>query len=608
MLRHVFAATSLVCVLSSLSARALGVGAWVPSGPFQPIEQRVAVAVGPSRTTLWTSLRFESASGPVGIVVPAPSGASLDVSSDAWFEALEVATAPRIFPPNGISPHCPGYPGPENVFEIVGGVGHVKSLKIEDLAVLDDAAAVSAWAQQGGLLLSPAVEGSLQAISGVRFVGVRFQAPGGPAVTPTLRIAMPGAPPLLPLSLTRAASEDLRVTAWLFGDGRVNLSGATKLSVPSESLTWDAKAQKSNYDDKRSLTLSAAGAEGTIIECANHEALSQNLSIANGTASIDGLVTTFFERAAAYGDAAVDPSSCILKAAVALASGEPVSASCARADLGIVDGGAPCVESPVPGEVDPARLRCDGVSDDLAVALSGLAPADAWLNRQTLQIPAGKAGASFSLSFISGNAVSPVRVAGIIDVGDCSDQGSGTSTGSGAGSSSSSSSGTSTGSGAGPISSGGTPGAGAGQSGGGGGDEGSSGDFVDPSRTLDASCDCSGVPGDTGGDSCDSGDTGGDSCDSGDTGGDSCDGGEGDVDCSDSSYDGDTCDSGGDVDCSGGGGDIDCSGGGGEDCAISGKSAHKRRAPRLSPIALGVLALLAPLRRRGRRGRRPAGQ
>ena len=75
---------------------------------------RVAVAAGPSRTTLWTSLRFTAAGGKMGIVVPAPPGTSLDISSDAWFEALEVATAPRVFPPGGSSFYCPGRSGPAN--------------------------------------------------------------------------------------------------------------------------------------------------------------------------------------------------------------------------------------------------------------------------------------------------------------------------------------------------------------------------------------------------------------------------------------------------------------------------------------------------------------
>src|SRR5262249_38504169 len=124
MLRHPLLATSLACLLVSLSGHAHAAGAWIPSASFEPVEQRVAIAIGPQRTTLWTTLRFQASAGPVGIVVPAPPGASLDFSSDAWFEALDVATAPRIFPPIGASPYCPGTGGPGNIFEIAGTVAH----------------------------------------------------------------------------------------------------------------------------------------------------------------------------------------------------------------------------------------------------------------------------------------------------------------------------------------------------------------------------------------------------------------------------------------------------------------------------------------------------
>ena len=101
MLRRTLATASVLGVLLSGAGRAEAGPAWLASSSLTPVEQRIAVSVGPQRTTLWTSLRFEAAGGIVGVVVPAPPGASLDWSSDAWMEALEVATAPRIFPPLG---------------------------------------------------------------------------------------------------------------------------------------------------------------------------------------------------------------------------------------------------------------------------------------------------------------------------------------------------------------------------------------------------------------------------------------------------------------------------------------------------------------------------
>src|SRR6185369_7998779 len=109
------ASFSISCALLSGAAQGAGAGAWLSAASLTPVEQRIAVAVGPQRTTVWTSLRFEAAGGPMGIIVPAPPGAALDLSSDAWFEALEVATAPRILPPANESPFCPGKSGPPSI-------------------------------------------------------------------------------------------------------------------------------------------------------------------------------------------------------------------------------------------------------------------------------------------------------------------------------------------------------------------------------------------------------------------------------------------------------------------------------------------------------------
>src|SRR6185503_12467591 len=129
---------------------------------------------------------------------------------------------------------------------------------------------------------------------------------------------------------------------------------------------------------------------------------------------------------------------CIAQAASALASNAMVAATCPRADLGVIDGGAMCQEAPLPGELDPAKLRCGGSSDDLAVALGSLTPADAWLTRETMQIPDGKLGADWILDLPGGGSVSPVRVASAVDVGSCG----GTSSSSSSSSSSSTSSST----------------------------------------------------------------------------------------------------------------------------------------------------------------------
>lgn len=599
-------------------------GALVASGSATPVEQRVAVAGGPDRTTLWTSLHLEADAGPIALVIPVPPGASLDISSDAWFEALEVATAPRVLPPNGVSSTCPNSTEPGELFHVAGRVDHTSSLLPEEVQVLADGGAVSVWASSNGMWLSDPAKAALSTMAGMRFLAARFEASGQSATTRTIRVVMPGAEATLPLSLTRAGDDkDLLVTTWLIGPGAGGLVGATAVEVPEAKIAWDAKTSESSYAAARASALLAAGPVGAALECAGHDPLSHNLPVADGKASITGVITTLFERAGAYGDGAFETDACIAQAAAALASATPVAASCPRADLGVVDGADTCSEMPG-GYTDPAALRCGDGADDVAVALSGLVPAETWLTRQSMLIERGTGGLTWALKFAPGAALSPVVTATSVDLGACFEEPDAGSTtwSSGSGFDPSSSSGGMT-SGGSNNPSGGSP------------TGGPPNVYVSP----DVGCDCSGTadtvdyweetaPSDDGdtyesssGDDCSSDttsssgdDCGGDTSESYGSSGDSCDSGEdpggsdnctGDTssseDCSgDTGSSGESCDSG-----SGSADSCDSGGSSGSDCSVASgrRDGAKRRAPKLSAMTLGLLALIAPLRRAGTRKR-----
>lgn len=349
--------------------------------------------------------------------------------------------------------------------------------------MLPDAGAVALWAASNGLALSPESASALEDLQGKRFLAARFVAPGGAAVTRTLRVAMPGGEAALPLALTRAGGVDVLVTAWLIGPGRAGLLGTTPVTLEPSSVTWNASALDTSYAEERMVALAAAGPSGAILECASHAALSHNQVIPGTTSTIDGVVTTYFERADAYGEAAGDPATCTALAAAALASGGAVAASCPRADYGVVDGVDSCAEAPGPSDTDPERLRCGPAADDLAVGLSGLTPGGAWLTRYSLRIAAGQGGASWPVAFGAGEQVTPVLQAGDVTVSACgevdagpgsSSSGTGTFTWTG-----SSSGGQSTGS----SPSGGSPSSGAGEV------------YYDDGSYPVAGCDCSGTAG-----------------------------------------------------------------------------------------------------------------
>jgi hypothetical protein len=414
MKRRTSLAAALAVALTAATSTAGAAGAWIGGPSFAPVEQRVAVAVGPARTTVWTSLRFTSAGGPAAIVVPVPPGASLDRASDAWFEALEVATAPRIFPPDGAVSTCPGAAGVP--YQLDGQVEHLASVPPVEVVVLADLAAVAAWAAAAGLDLPPDLAAGLSLVEGARFLAARFDAPSGAGVTPALRVVMPGAAAVLPLALTRAGDADLPVTAWVLGAGRADLSGGAEVLVGP--LAWQAAAGTSDYDAQRAGVL-AGQPDRYLVEAASHDALADSLSVAYGAATLDAAVGTYFDRAAAYGDADPDSAACIAAAVPILAASAPVAASCPRAALGVVDPAAPCQEAPAPGEADPAALRCGPGADDLAVALGGLAPAGVWITRLHLSLGAGAPGLSLPLELGAGAVTMPVLTAATVDAAGC---------------------------------------------------------------------------------------------------------------------------------------------------------------------------------------------
>jgi hypothetical protein len=414
-----------ICPLLVVS---FGGDAWaqgtLSSAGHAPIEQRVSLAIGPDRTTLWTSIRLDASAGDIGVIVPAVPGAALDYASAAWFEALDVASAPRVFPPDGLDATCPGDRTPFP-FHVTTEEASFVPLSPVEAAVLPDAAGVALWASQKGLMMSPALANALGTFGGSRFVALRFAAPGGESVTATLRVVSPAVSPVLPLVLTEAGGDDLVVTTWILGSGRAAFDGSIEVVVDPDDITFDAATATSDYAIARGSALEAGGPTATVIECASHEALSDNVPIAGGTAVIEGVLTGYVERAAAYGDGLSTTLACISAGGAALASSQPVSPSCPRADLGIVDGVESCTESVGAGETDPELLRCGPGADDLAVGLSGLTPSDAWLTRLTTRIAAGEAGSLIAVSVPGGLVVDPIATAADLDLSECGEGGAG---------------------------------------------------------------------------------------------------------------------------------------------------------------------------------------
>src|SRR3989442_1313170 len=60
---------------------------------------RMAVSISPVQTVLWDQVKYAGNPAEFAWVLPVKPGAYIELSNDAWFEALDAATSTRVVPP-----------------------------------------------------------------------------------------------------------------------------------------------------------------------------------------------------------------------------------------------------------------------------------------------------------------------------------------------------------------------------------------------------------------------------------------------------------------------------------------------------------------------------
>ena len=344
-----------------------------PPGASSTVSVRTAVAGASGRTARWASVEVRGTATEFVWILPARTGAFVDLASDAWLEALGAATAPRVVPPN-VTPPC-GIAGGD---EVDGDFTHATTAAPEAVAVVADRASLDASLAGWGFAvtsdIAPALDAALA--SGDALVALRYSAPSADVVTRTVRIVDDSAESIS-LELVGAGTSPVTVTAYAFVPGSATLGSATAVEMDPASILWRSNGT-STYTSARDALL-AANPGAWLFETGGHDALFDAAAVPGGD-KVSALATTYFSRASSYADATDAPDSCTQGAATWKSSASTVSAACPPGALARV-GHAACAEVVGAGEIDPAFFRCGGIADDLAVALSGLAPGSTWITR-----------------------------------------------------------------------------------------------------------------------------------------------------------------------------------------------------------------------------------
>jgi hypothetical protein len=296
---HIFAIVAWALLVAS-DAGAVG-GVVGSSGDAASVMQaRFAVAISPAQTTRWVSIQVEKFPGAMAWLLPIRPGARVDESSDAWFEALELATAPRV-----VASRCDSS---TPAIRVEGLPDRVPTQRSLHSAVLDDTSALRAFAGEWALDLPAEIEGRFEDLKarGFSLVAFLYAGPAGGGFTRTVRITDDSFP-AVPLFMTLGGKNAIGVTAFLIGSARARLGAGPELEI-DPNVVQIARDGSSDYKRIRSERLLASGGRSWVIETSESELFLIGARRPGAVDLTPPIVPVYDARAQAYGDSTSDPT------------------------------------------------------------------------------------------------------------------------------------------------------------------------------------------------------------------------------------------------------------------------------------------------------------
>jgi hypothetical protein len=397
------ALAALPATLASADAHACGGGFFAPATEVDTTSltaHRVVVSISQKQTVIWDQVRYSGDPSQFAWVYPVKAGAELQVGNDAWIEALDAYTTPRVAAPELLCPGSEagcgcgsaakdgngGFGGGD-----VGGRGgvtvkHEGSVGPYDTKTISSTTpgAIAAWLTQNGFSIPSAAAPVLDDYStaGFDFIAVRLQPGKGVDSMQPLRVVMPGAQTTFPLKMLSAGTTDkVDIALFVISEGRLDVGGSfSQATIDAKKLSWDFDAGKSNYESLRTSALAGNGGKTWLTTAAKKGALLTSSADNDQVLLSDSVSTagTILQGYVLQGKLDGVPTACDTNITTA---------------VGLAGSTA---------EVTDASVFACGTLDDASTALLGMHPADVWVTRLEASLPLAALGEDLVLVPASG--------------------------------------------------------------------------------------------------------------------------------------------------------------------------------------------------------------
>jgi hypothetical protein len=225
----------------------------------------MVIALSVTETILWDQIRYSGSPEDFVWVLPVPSAkAQIELADPAFFDEIDVQTAPRIQPADPLTPcnfgaGCGGGAG-----DAAAATGEVDApfMPEEEVTVYaedtigpyetvtigsEDADALRTWLVDHGYQVAPETEPVIAHYIGLGSVFVVLRlAPGvGVQAMQPVRVRYPGYMGQFPLKMvTVGARGVLALSLWVIGEQRYEARNYSTVTIEPGSLVWDWDANR----------------------------------------------------------------------------------------------------------------------------------------------------------------------------------------------------------------------------------------------------------------------------------------------------------------------------------------------------------------------------
>ncbi|MDI1428243.1 DUF2330 domain-containing protein [Polyangium sorediatum] len=249
-------------------------------GSSKVTRHRTLLVSSAQKTTVVDQVEFAPVPESFAWVLPVPASATIDLSSDALFNNLDVVTETVIAPPPLVCP--PSDCGTGGMGGAGGGGGGMPAEAVSaretvgpyNTAFLQpgDPQALKDWLATNGFAVDAGTStliDSLAIVQGYGFFALKVVPPVGVTVTRPIRVTLQGSVPTLPMRFSRAgAPMALPTRLYVVASARADTQNMPSVTVSLDNLLWNWDTGTSNYMSLRQDAFNVVGGKGWVVEYA----------------------------------------------------------------------------------------------------------------------------------------------------------------------------------------------------------------------------------------------------------------------------------------------------------------------------------------------------